>query len=225
MLRNYFLLNLLLILIILVLGVKLYNILAYSPEIPETASVSEIQKKDVDIKGKGKVVNDSEYDIISRLDLFRPSRSASKKEHKKIETAPLKDPPKLFGTVILNDIRTAILEDPDSKKTKVYRIDDVIAGYRISDILENKVVLSGNGNTVDVRLRDDKGIKPPRKPAVSSRGKRKVRGPGTAQQRRARPVPPGKRSTRVRRRPDGRSPVTRNVPENVHDEENGTDQE
>jgi len=223
-LRNYFLLNLLLILIILVLGVKLYNILAYSPEIPLTASVSEVQKKDADIKGKGKVVNDSEYDIISRLDLFRPSRSASAKEDKKIETAPLKNPPKLFGTVILNDIKTAILEDPDSKKTKVYRIDDSIAGYRVSEILENKVVLSGNGDKVEVRLRDDKGIKPPKRPAARSRAKRKVKSPAT-QQRRSRPVPPRKRSTRVRRRPDRRSPVTRNVPENVYDEENGADQE
>src|SRR4030067_13587 len=101
MIRNYFLLNLLLIVIIGVLGSKLYHVVKY----------------------------------------------------KAAEKPPLPSPPKLYGTVILNNNKTAILEQSDTRTTKVYRINDTISGYTVLEIHEDKVVLSGNDEKVEVRLR------------------------------------------------------------------------
>lgn len=204
MLRNYFLLNLLLILILGALGFKLYNVMAYTEVVPSEASVKDASKADIPFQRKGREMNPGAFDTISRLDLFRPTRSASQVKEKKAEKAPLKNPPKLFGTIILNENKTAILEDPETKSTKVYRINDTVAGYTLSDILEDKVILTGNGDKFEVKLRDDKGIKPPKRPAAKRPSKRQVRSDRSTQQRRARPVPPRKRPTRVRR-PAGNS--------------------
>ncbi|MBI4683137.1 MAG: hypothetical protein HY757_08575 [Nitrospirae bacterium] len=207
MIRNYFLINLLLIVIIGVLGLKLYKVLTYSVEIPSEVSVREVRKDDIDIIHKDKTVTEGEFDPISKLDLFRPSRSEYDKEDKKADNALQKIPPKLFGTVILNEKKTAILEDPNTKTTRIYRINDVIAGYKILEILADKVVLSGDGDNVEVRLRDAKGIIPSNRPAVRPapvaprQGISNAPFPGQVEtgaqvQRRPRPVPP-------RTRPDG----------------------
>ena len=197
MLRNYFILNLLLILILGVLGFKLYNVLALSVKIPSEASESDVRKEDIDNSQREKAINESTYDTISRLDLFRPSRTAPLAENKKEEQSPLKSPPKLFGTIILKENTTAILEDPDTNKTKVYRVNDSIAGYRVAEILEDKVVLSVNGDKIEVKLRDDKGIKPAAQPRVQQRATQQTTSRRATPQRRSRPVPPRRRPTRV----------------------------
>jgi hypothetical protein len=202
-LRNYFLLNLLLLLIIGVLGVKFYNIIANKTEIPSEASVKGAQKVDKGIPSGNKNVNEGEFNKISDLDLFRPSRSAPAEEAKQSEVSPMKDPPKLFGTIIFDSNRTAILEDPETKTTKAYRLGDMILGYTISDISESKVVLTRDGDDVVVKLRDDKGVKTPVRtvqPGISTPSpvQRQVQTPGSPVQRRARPVPPRRRPARVR---------------------------
>jgi type II secretory pathway component PulC len=173
---------------------------------PTVAGDKEVQKADINVQHKDRIFNDSAFDNISKLDLFRPSRSAPViSKVKKEEKPPLKDPPKLFGTVILGDNKTAILEDPDSKTTKVYRLDDSIAGYKISEILEDKIVLSRDGDKVEVRLRDDKGIKPPRrKPKARASARRDVKSLRKEDRRRSRPVPQRRRPKRVR--PPGNDP-------------------
>ncbi len=197
MLRNYFILNLLLIIILGVLGFRLYNVLVQSVEIPSEASDSDVSKENIDTSQREKAINESTYDTISRLDLFRPSRSAPLAENKKEEPSALKSPPKLFGTIILKENTTAILEDPDTNKTKVYRVNDLIAGYKVTEILEDKVVLSGNGDIIEVKLRDDKGIKPAVRPRVQPRVQQKATSQRSAPRRRSRPVPPRRRPTRV----------------------------
>jgi len=210
MLRNYFILNLLLILILCVLGFKLYNVLADSTEIPSEASESGVRKEDIDNSQREKAINESTYDTISRLDLFRPSRSAPLAENKKEEQSSLKSPPKLFGTIILKENTTAILEDPETKKTKLYRVNDTIAGYSVTEILKDKVVLSVNGDKVEVKLRDDKGIKPAAKPRVQPRATQQTTSRRTTPQRRSRPEPPRRRPTRV-------SPPAISSPGNLND--------
>lgn len=198
MLRNYFLINLLLVLIIGILGYKLYGILSQPEEIPSEATVRELPKDQGTAGMQEPPLSDSAFDNIAKLDLFRPSRTPSGKEGKKSEPAVLKEPPKLFGTVILNDTRTAIIEDPESGRTKVYRLDDTFSGYRISEIYENRVVLSRDGDKVEVKLRDDKGIQPvPRQPGISP-SQRRAGIERPVPQRRTQKVTPRRRPTRVR---------------------------
>lgn len=204
MIRNYFLLNLLLILFIGMLGNKFYHVLKYSAEMPLKAGNEQERKEYIAIEHKDKAFNEGSFEAISALDLFRPSRTAPLVKKKGSEKTPLLNPPKLFGTVILNDNKTAILEQPDTKTTKTYRINDTIAGYTVLEIHEDKVVLSGNGERVEVRLRDDKGVQPQRRtpgrpatlPQMTQPGRQTVN-PGVVPQRRARPVPPRRRPVRT----------------------------
>ncbi len=207
MIRNYFLLNLLLILVIGVLGNKFYHVVKYTAEMPAEAGTGEVPKEDIAAGHADKALDDNAYEPISVLDLFRPSRSAPSVENNAAEKPPLPNPPKLFGTVILNDNKTAILESSDTKTTKVYRINDNISGYTVLEIHEDKVVLLGNDEKVEVRLRDDKGaqaasrsvIRPPIMPQTSQplQPGRQIESPGAAPQRRARPVPPRRRPART----------------------------
>lgn len=196
MLRNYFLLNLLLALIIVGLGLELYDVISHPLQMPSEAVAEDIQRRSVDFTDRGKVINESDFDAISRLDLFRPSRTASLKNDKKTDLPPLKPPPKLFGTVILNGNKTAILQDSDTRSTKVYRINEFVSGYKVIDILEDRVILLANEDKVEVKLREDKGITSPSRSAI-----RPVPLPGSQMQnnsttppRRSRPVPPRRRA-------------------------------
>ena len=163
MLRNYFVINIVLIIIIAVLGLKLYKVVAYSIEIPAEAGVKHSREERVDIKRVNNNMKGKLFQVISEMDLFRPSRTPIlSTDASKPQT--LKDPPKLFGTILLNNKRTAILEDPETKTTRNYHVNDSVAGYVIADILEDKVVFFTNGDKVEVRLRDNKGVKPSRRP-------------------------------------------------------------
>ncbi len=213
MIRNYFLVNLILITIICVLGIKLYSVLSSSADLPKEANVNEVQNSENVVSRKDKVVSAGTFDNISKLDLFRPSRSASVKEKKKTEKAPLKNPPKLFGTIILNDMKTAILEDPETKTTKVYKLNDSLSGYKISEILENKVVLSRDGDDIEVKLRDDKGIKPPTRAKARAATQRKAVARERPKPRRRRATPPRRRPTRVRRSSDQEQQRTPGLPD------------
>lgn len=165
MLRNYFLINLILIVIIGFLGFKFYEILARPLDIPtplvqqqSQSDKSESTRTEKDVTGEKKADLDvSVYQVIVLKDLFRPSRSAPKAEDTSTESF-LKEAPKLFGTIILGDQRSAILEDPSTKITRLYRINDSFAGFIISDIQKDRVVLSKEGKSIEVKLREIKTI-------------------------------------------------------------------
>ena len=190
MLRNYFLINLALISIISFLSYNLYSVVTDTTDIPSSAVMEKppVDKaKDTAYKSK---LNPAAFNVISKKDLFRPSRSASASGVSSKNKEVSKDMPKLFGTIIINENKTAILEDPGSKSTKTYRINDSVAGYVITDILEEKVVFSVNGENIVVKLRDDKGVKP------ASRSVRKTpanRAKRTTPRRVRRPVPTRKK--------------------------------
>ncbi len=195
MLRNYFLINIVLLIIIGFLSFKFYKALTYSLNIPSEPSVKQAQKKEkIDTKRKDDERKKNSFQVISKMDLFRPSREPVllNDDSKPI---PTKAPPKLFGTIILNDKKTAILEDPDTKTTKSYSINDLIAGFVVSDILKDKVILLRNGDEVEVRLRDEKGIKA-RKPSSLRKIQRR------RQPSRRRPIPPARVKKREPRPPE-----------------------
>ncbi len=174
MLRNYFLINLMLILILGFLGFKLYETLVYRPGMPSPSKVEQAKEKKL-TKRVRPLMNEAAYAVITQKDLFRPSRSASEKiADKKDEKAAPKNPPKLFGTIILENEKTAILQDSDSKKTKMYKLNELIAGYTITDIHADKVELVKDGEKFEVKLREDKGIKPTRPKAVQRKSVRKA---------------------------------------------------
>ena len=173
------------------LGFKFYKVVTYSMDIPFEAVVEEGQKsKDIDIKFKGKVPDKASFQIISRKNLFNPTRAASAP----VLTTPKNGRtsyPKLFATIIRGSDSIAIIEDPGTKKTKSYSINDLVAGFVISEILVDRVMLLSGAEKIEIKLRDDKGIK-------TSRPKSLVR-QNIKQNTRKRPAP-------VRRVPARRVP-------------------
>ena len=186
MVRNYFLINLLLIMTISVLGFKVYKVATDRAALPAAPVAQEKQTRVPSVKHVEISVNAASYDVISDLDLFRPSRSPAEKKEVTAEKGPPKDPPKLFGTIILNELKTAILEDPDTKSTKNYSINDTVAGYVISDILQDKVVLQRDGENFEVKLRESKGITAPKRRSVSRQSTRRTQKAAVKKPRRQR---------------------------------------
>lgn len=195
MFRNYFLINVLLIFFIGFLGIKLYRVAAYSVEIPSGTGVKAVQEDDRVGKAGERRLNPSTFNVISEKDLFRPSRASSASESNGGGRTTPKDPPKLFGTIILDNNKTAILEDPATKSTKTYRVNDSVGGYVISNILEDKVVLLMGGEKFEVKLREDKGVKPKARTTRSPANKRQIN--RRAPRRVPRPVPTRKNTTAV----------------------------
>ncbi len=225
MLRNYFLINLLLVLIIAVLGLKLYEAAIHTIEMPSGLTERQKERKVKPEKRADNIVNVASFEVISKQDLFRPSRSATVKKVVKTEKAPPKDPPKVFGTVIFNDFKSAILEDPDTKSTKTYKVNDSVAGYVISDILEDKVVLSRDGESFEVKLRESKGITAPKRSAVRNSRARPRSTPTRTRQRRPtrtrRAVPP--RRSRAQQPPPVQSEINRQHEKEMREIENMVD--
>jgi type II secretory pathway component PulC len=164
MIRNYFLINLILLVIIGFLGFRFYKVYSFPFKVPVEPAAKRVLKETPPVKSNDTVPDASHFQIISNLDLFRPSRTPYKEDVKQQE-AP-KNPPRLFGTIIFGNEKTAILEDPNTKATHIYRVKDSIGGYVISDILEDRVVLSWNGEKSEVKLRDEKKGLPPVKQMV-----------------------------------------------------------
>jgi type II secretory pathway component PulC len=193
MFRNYFLINVFLIIFIGFLGFKFYRVITYSVEMPSGTGLKAVEEDDRADKTEARRLNVAAFNVISQKDLFRPSRTPSEsKAGGTAKTLP-KDQPKLFGTIILDNNKTAILEDPGTKTTKSYRINDSVAGYVISDIQEDKVILLMGGEKIEVKLRENKGVKSKarttRKPANRRQIKRRT------PRRTPRPVPTRKSNT------------------------------
>ncbi len=159
--RNLFLINLIMIIMIGLLGYWFYKVWVRPLDLPVKAGQENVVP-DEDADGNMKRPMDkAAYDIIAQKDLFRPSRTASNAESVPASVSA-GDAPKLFGTIIKNDIKMAILEDPSSKTTKIYNVNDSVAGFRVSEILQDKVVLMRGNEKIEVKLREEKGITAPR---------------------------------------------------------------
>jgi len=123
------------------------------------------------------------YQVIIQKDLFRPSRTEYKPPAK--SALPPTPPPKLFGILIMDNNKIAILEDSTSKKKKNYHIGESVGDLVVSEIEKDKVILLRGDEKVIVNLREVKTIN------VSSR-------PGAARTRPApRPLPPPARKPPV----------------------------
>jgi len=115
MIRNYFLINLLLITIIAFLCVEFYKVVNRTDEIPSINTVKMVSAPKKDSKRRGeRKINYASFNAITKKDLFRPSRTESTDKNSNEEKVMPQNAPKLFGTIILNNLKTAILEDPDT---------------------------------------------------------------------------------------------------------------
>lgn len=160
MLRNYFLINIVLVLLLGFLGFKFYKVITYTMEIPSEVAVPEDQKsKDVTVKFKAAVPDKASFEIISGKDLFRPARTAPVTNAKTTPASGRAGNPKLFATIVRGSESIAIIEDPNTNKTKPYRINDLVGGFVVSEILADRVILSAGDEKIEVKLREDKGIK------------------------------------------------------------------
>ncbi len=167
MLRNYFLINLILLIIVGMLGLRLYKTWVKPLDITAQKTLQQTQQKDKKISEDKKTeekkelsFNETVYNVIVQNDLFRPSRSAPQVDE--IPLQILANPPKLYGTIIMGNDKSAILEDQNTKTTRLYSLNDLFGGFTISDIQENKVVLSMGDESIEVKLREIKTITAPR---------------------------------------------------------------
>ena len=202
MLRNYFLINLILLIIVGMLGLRLYKTwvkpldIAAQKTLQQTQKDKKISEHKKTEEKKELSFNETVYNVIVQNDLFRPSRSAPQ-----IEEIPLyflDNPPKLYGTIIMGNDKSAILEDPKTKTTKLYRLNDLFGGFTISDIQDNKVVLLMGDESIEVKLREIKTITAPRQQPFMPQQQPQVR-PQDSLQRPERPVrvPPNVRQGAV----------------------------
>ncbi len=158
--RSYFFINLFLLIIIALLGYGFFKVLANPLNIPfETAQQIQADKKDT-IARRHVNLNEGAYLALVEKDLFRPSRTDPKTETGTQISHP-SEVLKLFGTIIMNNERIAILEDPSTKKSKPYHINDSLSGFVITDIQKDKVVVLRGDEKIEVKLRDMKGFTTP----------------------------------------------------------------
>ncbi len=168
MLRNYFFINLILLIVVVTLGFRFYKTWAKPIDIPTHEGAQPAQKGKKGAEGKaveekketGLSLNEALYNVIVQKDLFRSSRSAPQVED--IPPQFFTNPPKLFGTIIMGNEKSALLEDPNTRTTRLYRLNDSFAGFIVSDIQENKVVITKGDKSLEVKLREIKTITMPR---------------------------------------------------------------
>ena len=200
MLRNVFLINTVLVIIAGLLCVKLYGALTERLELPTEPPAGAVEKTKKDDMKRVQRRLPGNFEIIASGNLFNPSRSGKAEEGvQETKSPPPKNEPKLFGTIIIGDRKSAIIEDPDSKTRKTFTLKDVIGGYVVSDIQEDKVVLLWGTDQVTIRLRGDKGVAAPKRRQVRQTPKRKKSTQPKTRRRRPRrtrsnvppPPPPG----------------------------------
>ena len=181
MFRNYFLLNIVLVIILSLLGIRLYYILNTSLSIPVAPNPSIPRKIMKNAQGNKLHIDVKSYDVIVSKNLFHPSRSAQKETPTTIAN-PVSDNevPQLFGTVITNEKKLALLEDRSTKKARLYKVNDSISGFTVSQILENKVKLQKGGETIGVGLWQEKKFTNPTRPMTR---KKVITNPATKRRR------------------------------------------
>lgn len=173
MLRNYFLINILLLLIVCLLGLKFYRVFLYEKEIPSGASVEKPVHNRYSAFRKSRIPGKVYFNLITEKNIFRSSRSSSLLGVTSRERSTPKDLPLLFGIIIVAGEKRALLKDAPGQTAKMYQVNDNVSGYLVVDIRDDRVLLEGGGQTVEVKLRGKKGFKP--LPESSNRKRRVAR--------------------------------------------------
>lgn len=146
--RVLLLVNLCLAGIVCLLGLKVYSVW-YSPQSQPSISVDQKMTKPSTrwsaerFQAKRPM---KAYDIIVTKNLFSPSRT----ERETGSSLESRSGIILCGTLIWGAYKTALLEMSDPKGQEVLKeikVGDTVAGYRVADILDDRVILeSEQGN-------------------------------------------------------------------------------
>jgi type II secretory pathway component PulC len=193
MFRNFLVINAVLFIVAAFLGAELYGTLSRRMEVPTEPPVAAEKTATQDDEKRAPFVSPKSFDIIASANLFNPDRTSKKEEEKVIATPPPKNQPKLFGTILIGERKLAILEDPGTRERRTFGLNESVGGYLISEISENKVVLSWSGEEVTIQLREDKVVKPLPQRTVPQRAVKRGTAPraavdqSAAQRRRRRP--------------------------------------
>lgn len=135
-------------------------------------------------KGNSSKARDLDYyATIFQRDLFASSVSGIEESTEgKSATTSSTVPFKLRGTVVVKPgVSSAIIEDPATRKQRLYHQDEVVEGFKILRILRNKVIVDKNGREEIVEVVKEKE-RPPAQPVKKSRviRRRPVQRPSTS---------------------------------------------
>ncbi len=160
-LRNHFIINLILFILVILLGIKAFSVMNRSAEIPVMPESVELVPENISITPKAGFVAETAYSVVSEKNIFTPSRTLKSgiAEAAPVKISP-KDAPKLFGTIIIGSRRSALLKDPATNSTKNYYIDDAVGDFVVKDIQESSVELTRGDEVIEIKLREAKGVDP-----------------------------------------------------------------
>lgn len=127
------------------------------------------------------------YNVIVTKHLFNPSRSEAASTAAGTPAAPPPPKPILLGVVVDGPKSRAYLEDTSTKRVFGYQIGDTIAGGRIEQITDDKVVIARPDGSTEVLLHDPSKPKPAATPQPAGAAQR----PGIPAPRAENPPVPG----------------------------------
>lgn len=146
--RKYYLINAILLTVAVLLGARLYGVVLKPIELFPAVKSQEVSAPGPGIESLSEKKIEFDYQVIVKKDLFRPER----KEPESGDSFAGAVPPKLIGVLIQNDGARAFLMDSATKVTKTYKQKEMISGYTIHEILENKVILMKGGERIDLKI-------------------------------------------------------------------------
>lgn len=114
------------------------------------------------------------YTVVATKNLFSPTRDESQPTPaaQAAGTTPAAQRFSLYGVVLRPEGALAYLEDPRTRKVYAYKVGDLVGDGRLTEILEDRVVITRAGERVEVLLHDPgkpKGPPTARQPAASPR--------------------------------------------------------
>ncbi len=110
------------------------------------------------------------YNVIVAKHLFNPSRSEGGATAAAVPAAPPPPKPMLLGVVVDGPKSRAYLEDATTKRVFGYQIGDTVAGGRLDQITDDKVVIVRPDGAMEVMLRDPSKPKPAAAPPAGAPG-------------------------------------------------------
>lgn len=190
-------------------GFQVFHALPPESEAPPAGSSQSTQTEGGDFQKRFPdlgPVRFSNYNVIGEKNLFRAERREWTPPPKSEQGQDNKDTPKppppqltLYGTIVYgDDVRVAIIKGGGGRggageERMSYRLGDVISGYSIKDIKEDKVMLARGDDVMELKLREGKSR--PAAPAAPPQPQRRPEGvmmpPGVTAPAGAMPPPGG----------------------------------
>lgn len=150
---KYLIINIGLVIISIILGLKVFEILSSAPEKSAyNEKAKEMASKPAERPtAEMQLSPPPDYQTVVEKDVFRPSRT--KPAPVEIEVKPL---PKfnLYGILLIGEKKRAIIgADQPVIKPRSFKIGDIIEGFEVVDILKNRVILKRGEEKVEVALK------------------------------------------------------------------------